>query len=439
MRKFTVCFILLLFFVFLSSCKIKLGSDSDNGEEQNFLHDPQPADNASGVSLTPQLNWIYNDSSSYINFDIYLDTINPPNKLLAHVNSNSYFITSPLLSNKTYFWRVRSLFNGNQYESNIWRFTTTNMGGSTIYNPNPPDSAKDISLTPQLSWNYNGSSNNLRYDIYLDTINPPFNFISEVYNPYYFISSPLTGNRTYYWQIKAIYNYGVTYSNVWRFTTVGLPTNGLVAYYPFNGNTIDESGNNNNGLNYGATLTMDRFYNSNSAYYFNGSNSYINVTHSSSIQPTTGLTLSAWVMFYRLDYTSCLLGKGYDNTAGYYGLWYDSTYQCINFQMNFPNNSQNNVSLCTTLQYNTWYHITGTFDGSTMNIYFNGQFYNSLNVSGTLGSNYADLKIGRNASGHFFNGNLDDIRIFNRAITDNEVLQLYNEGGLKKNNKYVKK
>ena len=52
-------------------------------------------------------------------------------------------------------------------------------------------------------------------------------------------------------------------------------TNGLIAYYPFNGNANDASGNGNNGTVYGATLTADRFGNPNSAYYFNGTNNYI--------------------------------------------------------------------------------------------------------------------------------------------------------------------
>src|ERR1017187_5394463 len=54
-------------------------------------------------------------------------------------------------------------------------------------------------------------------------------------------------------------------------------TNGLVAYYPFNGNANDASGNGNNGTVYGATLTTDRFGISNSAYCFNGTSHYIEV------------------------------------------------------------------------------------------------------------------------------------------------------------------
>jgi len=71
---------------------------------------------------------------------------------------------------------------------------------------------------------------------------------------------------------------------------------GLVAYYPFNGNVNDESGNGNNGIVYGATLTNDRLGNPNSAYSFDGINDYISVPDSYSLRsPTEAVSISAWI------------------------------------------------------------------------------------------------------------------------------------------------
>jgi hypothetical protein len=72
-------------------------------------------------------------------------------------------------------------------------------------------------------------------------------------------------------------------------------SDGLVAYYPFNGNANDASGNGNNGIVVGATLTADRFGNPNSAYSFNGTSDYIRVPNSSSLQLTNDFTLTAWI------------------------------------------------------------------------------------------------------------------------------------------------
>ena len=74
-----------------------------------------------------------------------------------------------------------------------------------------------------------------------------------------------------------------------------IPTNGLVAYYPFNGNANDESGNNNNGTVNGATLTSDRHGNANKAYSFDGINDFIKINNSNSLQNINEVTISAWV------------------------------------------------------------------------------------------------------------------------------------------------
>src|ERR1700733_10715107 len=74
-----------------------------------------------------------------------------------------------------------------------------------------------------------------------------------------------------------------------------VPKDSLVAWYPFNGNANDESGNGNNGTNYGATLTTDRFGDSNKAYYFNGTSSYISGLLSSIKLKNTGITISLWL------------------------------------------------------------------------------------------------------------------------------------------------
>ncbi|MDD5522354.1 MAG: hypothetical protein PHI84_16185, partial [Kiritimatiellae bacterium] len=77
--------------------------------------------------------------------------------------------------------------------------------------------------------------------------------------------------------------------------TCGQSTNGLIASYSFSGNANDDSGNGHTGVVYSATLTMDRFDNSSSAYYFDGTNDYIQVANASDLNLTTALTIMAWV------------------------------------------------------------------------------------------------------------------------------------------------
>ena len=70
-----------------------------------------------------------------------------------------------------------------------------------------------------------------------------------------------------------------------------VPSNGLVGWWPFNGNANDESGLGNNGISSGSTLTSDRFANSNSAYLFDGVNDYIRITDNSNYSFGTGSVL----------------------------------------------------------------------------------------------------------------------------------------------------
>lgn len=430
MRRLTFYIILLFLAVLMSSCELKAPS-SDDDDEDNFLHDPSPYDNEIGVSLQPMLNWIYNANTNNISFTIYLDTVSTQMDSIAFVSNPSYNIPTPLEGNKTYYWQVKTIFEGTTYESNIWRFTTTDAGGILLSNPNPPDNATGVSLTPQLSWNYNGSNTIYYYEIYMDNNNPPTNYIGQTPYPNYYISTPLVAGTTYFWKIIAFTSNGTSEGNVWRFTTTGgLPTNGLMAYYPFNGNANDESGNYNNGINFGAILTYDRFNNSNKAYSFNGS-SYIYAYHNQTLQPTVGLTLSAWVKFNNLNNTSSILAKGPENSKGCYNIKYDSSSGKLDFQINFSDyisGPRMTVSTYLNIQTYNWYNVIGIFDGNYMKIYLNGQFENSIYVPKTLGSNYEALYLGSNAEANYLNGDLDDIRIYNRALNETEIQQLFNEG-----------
>src|SRR5438105_2717537 len=72
-------------------------------------------------------------------------------------------------------------------------------------------------------------------------------------------------------------------------------TNGLVAYYPFNGNASDASGNGNDGTVSGASLASDRFGNPNAAYHFAGDGGHISLASSASLNITSSLTLTLWI------------------------------------------------------------------------------------------------------------------------------------------------
>lgn len=222
-----------------------------------------------------------------------------------------------------------------------------------------------------------------------------------------------------------------------------VPQNGLIAWYPFNGNTNDESGNGNHGTNYGATLANDRFGNGNSAYSFNGINEYISVNDNASLKPSI-ISISVWVNvapnqdpFMRIiskqynepqNFGSYQIITGNSNGNGKVGMTVrtgSGNSQSTNGIYNWTGDVGSNI-------VNTWQHIVGVFDGTTVKLYQNSIFVTQVNQSGNLHYDLSNLLIAKGVSGGslpgteiFYNGLIDDIGIWNRALTPCEINQLY--------------
>jgi hypothetical protein len=198
-----------------------------------------------------------------------------------------------------------------------------------------------------------------------------------------------------------------------------VPTDGLVGWWPFNGNANDESGNGNDGVVNGATLTEDRNGNSNTAYQFNGS-SYVTIyPNNSNSNVVNEITISGWAIS---NNGNTYLASKSDEASGDYRIIQQNDYSALllngseyTFSMNFP--------------INEWYHIAVTHDiNSNTKIYINGSvsLSSSTNVYPPRNSN-TNLDFGRDAFGlsEYHSGKLDDIAIFNRALTEQEIQNLY--------------
>ncbi|HET7116108.1 MAG TPA: LamG domain-containing protein [Hanamia sp.] len=237
-------------------------------------------------------------------------------------------------------------------------------------------------------------------------------------------------------------------------TVMGKLTKGLIAYYNFNGgNTNDSSGNSNNIVFNSATPTTDRFGNPNNAFLFDGSSSYMQVKNSPSLNPDN-ITMYAIVKplgFYQGPcHGNQILSKGYPyNINGFYQLNFfpigndagggacaltiDSTKEFFvgGFGDNNPQGSSagapGNSSIDSVyIQKNQWYTLVYTYDGSTSKFYVNGALASSIPNAKpiTFTPNSYDLLIGKHENPlypYYFKGVIDEIRIYNRAITDQEV------------------
>ena len=214
-----------------------------------------------------------------------------------------------------------------------------------------------------------------------------------------------------------------------------VPTNGLVGYWPFSGNANDASGNGNNGTVNGATLIADRNGIVNSAYSFDGLSNYIQVPHSSSISITGDITMSAWVK------TNGSNGQNYQTIISKRQTYWTWEYAMwLSYHNSTPHNTKllaarslgtgNGEYGWSTTPYiqNNWENWVVTISNNQMKIYKNGVLDQTQVFSLVPVNQTCPLLFGKNTlsdSSEQFYGNIDDIGIWNRALTPQEVSDLY--------------
>ncbi len=218
-----------------------------------------------------------------------------------------------------------------------------------------------------------------------------------------------------------------------------VPSNGLVGWWPFNGNANDESGNGNNGTEIGnVLLTNDRFGNSNQGYSFPGnSNSYINVNNSISLQIKKNLSISVWIYMENGFINPRIISFGNGSNSGY-GMSVAGTANTSRIlDALFTNDGGSGTGFCCgnggtgiNVPALSWQHIVFTVDSTGVS----KLFQNSTLIAealGTLVNNpvyTTNMNIGRltNSSYDAWGGKIDDIGIWNRALTQQEITNLYN-------------
>ncbi|HXG19026.1 MAG TPA: LamG-like jellyroll fold domain-containing protein [Methylomirabilota bacterium] len=204
---------------------------------------------------------------------------------------------------------------------------------------------------------------------------------------------------------------------------VGTPPqkSGLVAAYAFNegagGTTADASGNGNTGTLTGPAWAAQGKYGS--ALSFNGA-SFVTVNDSPTLDLTNGMTLEAWV-YPTVTPTNWSTAVMKEQPGGLvYTLYAGAPTTRPNVYI-FTSGEQG-VAGPAALPLNTWSHLAGTYDGVTLRLYVNGTQVASQGVSGNLVTSSGAVRIGGNSVwGEYFQGLIDEVRIYNRALTGSEI------------------
>ncbi|HEY9841403.1 MAG TPA: LamG domain-containing protein [Candidatus Obscuribacterales bacterium] len=204
------------------------------------------------------------------------------------------------------------------------------------------------------------------------------------------------------------------------------PTQGLVAYYPFEGNANDLSGNGNNGQVAGDVKFVTGMIGKAAEFTSEGNLSEIMVRHSASLSPTTALTLSAWTS-YNKDFNGGfypVLTKG--KVKEDYTLWAVEGGLEVLMDWETPNqfwaHSEGEVHAP-----NQWHLLTATYDGQKVTYYLDGEKQNEYPYTARIDASGEDLYIGTSYPGDVerWHGWIDELRIYSRALSAQEVETLY--------------
>jgi hypothetical protein len=212
---------------------------------------------------------------------------------------------------------------------------------------------------------------------------------------------------------------------LWSQVPSYVPQYGLLGYYPFNGTPNDVSANAANLTNNAAVLTSDRFGTANAAYSFNGINqNLIRTTPNFTFNSASSFTYSFW---YNRNVTSIngVLMMNATNAAGNF-IW---IFQAGATNSQFGTNKQQSAWIWapTASTTSVWTHIVCVYNAGTMTLYKNNvQVATATFTHTNVTSANMPLYIGRGVGGDFYNGKMDDIGIWNRALTPCEINDLYN-------------
>jgi hypothetical protein len=213
-----------------------------------------------------------------------------------------------------------------------------------------------------------------------------------------------------------------------------------IAYYPFNGNADDQSGRGHNGIVVNAVLTTDRFGNPDSAYAFNGQNSSIEIPDNVDLNPAT-VTICTWIKVN--NFLPTRSGTSGDSSVQW--IIFKKNSRTSNFEgydLKVLNTDHAGSTMVTShggrqvsansevhsMNISEWYFMTMTAGPESIRLYINGALKDEQSTGFPLDYGNRPLFIGRTGEDYwdgYFKGTIDDVRIYNRILTSEEIAALY--------------
>jgi hypothetical protein len=400
---------------------------------------PDPANGATGVG-TPLLQWGAGENAFF--HDVYLGTsadLGAANLVASRQPLTMYFHAPGLEPGVTYYWRVDEIEADLKtvHTGDVWSFSAL---PATAHAAQPPDRAEFVSAEqPQLAWI--AGINAITHDVYFGEDAAAVgagaastfkgNQSANTYSP-----GALQKAKTYYWRVDEVGPAGKVTGAVWSFATVpdiAVVDPSLVAWWKFEegeaSTAVDWSGNGNHAAAKGdAKIVLDA--ERGPVLQLDGTGDYLEAANSPSLNITGDkVSLTAWVNFDSVATVQMIVCKVFNNTTHASPYFSYGLHTLANGQPRFwisrTGGAANRAGTTGMFKVGTWHHVAGVYDGAQMQLYLDGVLAATTNVTGTLIGYDTVLRMGTNGGlTEPLKGKLDDIRVYNRALTADELKEV---------------
>ena len=234
--------------------------------------------------------------------------------------------------------------------------------------------------------------------------------------------------------VRALANSGATLALGQTGTQCTPPADGMVGWWPGDGNANDITGNGHNGA-FNGTFGAGEV---GPAFTFDGTHVFVDVPNASTLNPAT-ITVDAWIYVTANRYFPSIIGKG--NTGIYAESYHLFLYSegSANGRASFLVNTNGTssgraIAEGQPIPYNGWHFVAGTYDGTTVKVYVDGSLAGMTLHTGSIYSTNDDLLIGKVdralSSYHdaYFSGSIDEAELYNRALSATEIFNIWNAG-----------
>ncbi len=397
---------------------------------------PNPPDGAAGVT-TPLLQWTKSDTAVLHN--VYLGS--SPDLTEADLRASNgtalasiyYHVATTLEPGVTYYWRVDQIdVTGTVHAGAVWQFT---MASKTAWAPKPADGGAYVAPDVVLSWS--AGLDAATHDVYfsedraaVESGTPEALKSAKQYAASY-TPSALERGKTYFWRVdEVLANGSIVAGPVWSFTVrpaMAKVDFSLVGWWKMEDAKSDLAVDYSGYDNYGALLGGPTFAEGylGEALSFDGANDYVDCGSGESLANVESVSVAAWIRLNAINGDRKIAGNQSGSSGGYKLGIYSSNKAEFEIR-NASNTATHNRDVAggTALQPNVWYHIVGVYDkGMAIRTYVNGKPDREVPTSEVAAVSNGALILGREpySSANWWFGLMDDVRVYNKVLTEAEI------------------